>query len=133
MIWGKIAADRLTVIEARQKEIKALKQLVKALSEKIVRLEKNSTNSSRTPSSDILKPAEKGGEEGEKRKQGAQKGHKKHKRPPFLPEQIDKIIVAETRQQVELVTEHQYNRYWYKECQPYHTAQIAETDRNSWS
>jgi cell division protein FtsB len=39
---GKIAADRLKVIEAQQKEMEALKQLVKELSEKIARLEKNS-------------------------------------------------------------------------------------------
>jgi transposase len=157
VIWEKIAADRLKVIEAQQKEIEALQRLVKELSEKIARLEKNSTNSSKPPSSDITKPPkkEKEGEEGQKRKAGAQKGHKKHERPPFPPEQIDKTIVhqlshcpccggrlkpvkenAETRQQIELVikpyqvTEHQYNQYWCEACQSYHTAPIADADRN---
>ena len=155
MIWGKIAADRLKIIEAQQKEIEALKHLVKELSDKIARLEKNSTNSSKPPSSDITKPLKKEGVEGVKRTQGAQKGHKKHERPPFSPEHIDKTIVhelsrcpccggrlrlvkenAETRQQIELVTkpyqitENQYNLYWCETCQSYHTAPITEADRN---
>jgi transposase len=133
VIWENIAADRLKVIEEQQKEIETLKLLVKELTERIARLEKNATNSSKPPSSDISGPPKKEGETGEKRKQGAQKGHKKHERPPFSPEQIDKRIVhelsrcpccsgqlelvkenAETRQQIELVrkpyqiTEHQY-------------------------
>jgi transposase len=155
MIWEKIAAERLKVIEEQRKEIEALKLLVKELSEKIARLEKNSTNSSKPPSSDITKPPKEAGESGQKRKQGAQKGHKKHERPPFPPEQIDHTIVhelshcpccggqlkpvkenAETRQHIELVakpyqiTEHQYNQYWCEDCQGYHTAPIAETERN---
>ena len=154
MIWEKIAADRLKIIEAQQKEIEALKWLVKELSEKIARLEKNSTTSSKPPSSDITKPPKKEGVEGGKRKQGAQKGHKKHERTLFPPEHIDKIIVhevshcpccgshlkpvkgnAQTRQQIELVTkpyqitEHQYKQYWCENCQAYHSAPIAEADR----
>jgi uncharacterized coiled-coil protein SlyX len=69
VIWEKIAADRLKVIEEQQKEIEALKLLVKELTEKIARLEKKSTNSSKPPSSDITKPPKKEGEKGEKRKQ----------------------------------------------------------------
>jgi hypothetical protein len=40
VIWEKIALDRLKVIEAQQKEIEALKPLVKELAEKIAWLEK---------------------------------------------------------------------------------------------
>jgi transposase len=155
VIWEKIAADRLKVIEEQQKELEALKRLVKELSEKIARLEKNSANSSKPPSSDITKPPKQEGERGQKRAQGAQKGHKKHERIPFPPEHIDKTIVhevsrcpccggrlklvqenAETRQQIELVTkpyqitENQYNQYWCEACQAYHSAPIAEGDRN---
>ena len=155
MIWEKIAADRLKVIESQQKEIEALKHLVKELSEKIARLEKNSTNSSTPPSSDITKPPKKEGAEGVKRTPGAQKGHTKHERPLFPPEEVDNTIVhevsrcpccgsrlemtkeqGETRQQIELVTkpyqitEHHYPVYWSEACQVYHTAPIAEGDRN---
>jgi transposase len=155
VIWEKIAAERLKVIEEQQKEIEALKRLVKELNEKISRLEKNSANSSKPLSSDITKPPKK-----EVKKKGggtprAQKGHRKHERPPFPPEQIDKTIVhelshcpccggqlklvkenVETRQQIELVTkpcqvtEHQYNQYWGETCQAYHTAPAADADRN---
>jgi transposase len=155
VIWEKIAADRLKLIEEQQKEIEALKHLVKELTEKIARLEKNSTNSSKPPSSDITKPPKKEGETGQKSRQGAQKGHTKHERPPFPPEQIDRVIVhelsqcpccggqlkpvkehAETRQQLELVTkpyqitEHHYTQYWCESCQSYHMAQTTGTDRN---
>jgi uncharacterized coiled-coil protein SlyX len=142
VIWEKIAADRLKVIEEQQKEIEALKRLVKELSEKIARLEKNATNSSKPPSSDITKPPKKEGVKGQKRTRGVQKGHKKHERPPFPPEHIDHIIVhelsqcpccggqlnmvkenAETRQQIALVTKpyqitkHHDNQYWCDDCQ----------------
>jgi transposase len=86
VIWEKVAADRLKVIEEQQKEIEALKLLVKEPTERIARLEKSSTNSSKPPSSDITNPPKKEGGKGEKRKPGAQKGHKKHERPPFPPE-----------------------------------------------
>jgi transposase len=123
VIWEKIAVEQLKVIEVQQKETEALKRLVNELTERIGRLEKNSTNSSKPPSSDITKPPKKEKKKGERRTQGAQKGHKKHERPPFSPKQIGHTIVhelshcpccggklkpvkenAETRQQIELVT-----------------------------
>jgi transposase len=155
VIREKIAAEQLKVIEKLQKENEELKRLVKDLSERIARLEKNSTNSSKPPSSDITQvPEKETAANGGKRKQGAQKGHKKHERPPFSPEQADKIVVhelprcphcggwlkavkenAENRQQTELVTkpykitEHQYTRYRCEACQAYHAAQTAEADK----
>jgi uncharacterized coiled-coil protein SlyX len=74
VIWEKIAADRSKVVEEQQKEIEALKLPVKELTEKIVRLEKNSTNSCKPPSSDITKPPKKEGEGGKKRRKGGSKG-----------------------------------------------------------
>jgi hypothetical protein len=68
VIWEKIADHRLKIIEEQQKEIEALKRLVKERSEKIARLEKNLTNSSKPPSSDITEPPKKEGEKGEKPK-----------------------------------------------------------------
>jgi len=49
------------------------------LEEMIARLQKNSSNSSKPPSSDIIKPKPKGRRKGE-RKIGAQPGHPKHER-----------------------------------------------------
>ncbi len=54
----------------------------KKLCERIARLEKNSSNSSKPPSSDIVNPNPPAGK-GRKRKRGGQKGHKKHMRELF--------------------------------------------------
>ena len=78
-----------------------LKRRIAELEEKISRLEKNSSNSSKPPSSDIInpKPAPK---HGRKRKRGGQRGHKKHSRDPFTPDQIDKTIIHEIpKEQIE--------------------------------
>jgi transposase len=56
---------------------------------KIVALQKNSTNSSQPPSSDITKPAKTKRGKGKQNKQGGQPGHPKHTRHPFSEEQID--------------------------------------------
>ena len=64
------------------------------LRERIARLEKNSSNSSKPPSSDIINP-KPSSKNGRKRKRGGQLGHKKHSRKPFAPEQIDKTIIHE--------------------------------------
>lgn len=114
----------------------ATAQLLKRIKElelRIARLTKNSSNSSKPPSSDIVKPqkAQKKGEK--KRKKGAQKGHKRHERRAFTPDEIDRYECYEldldprtwepldewdTLQQVELktspleITEHR--SMWYR-------------------
>jgi transposase len=52
-------------------------------------LQKNSTNSSKPPSSDITKPTRTKKGKGKKNKHGGQPGHPKHARNPFSEEQID--------------------------------------------
>jgi len=61
------------------------------LKEKIARLEKNSSNSSKPPSSDITNPQPENKKK-KKRKIGGQKGHPKHNRPLFEDNEIDKTI-----------------------------------------
>lgn len=71
-----------------------LRARVRQLEEKIARLERNSSNSSKPPSSDIVNPraaSSKGG----KAKRGGRPGHKKHTRQPFTPDQIDKTVIHE--------------------------------------
>lgn len=66
------------------------------LEQEIARLKKNSSNSSKPPSSDIVKPAKitvcrkKG-----KRRKGAQPGHPRHERTPFTEEEIDRQVTYE--------------------------------------
>ncbi len=74
-------------------QVLALQQKVKDQEKTIAQLSKNSSNSSKPPSSDITKPKAhpKGAAQGKKGKKkiGGQPGHPKHTRPPYPPEAID--------------------------------------------
>ena len=64
-----------------------LQKRVEELERKVARLAKNSTNSSKPPSSDITRPAPQQRQQGE-RKIGAQPGHPRHERPAFPEAEI---------------------------------------------
>lgn len=66
--------------------IETQKAQINTLEIKVATLQKNSSNSSKSPSSDIISPKHPKGNN--KRKIGAQPGHKKHERPLFSPEEI---------------------------------------------
>jgi len=95
---------RQMVAEAVAKAIAPLKARIVELETRLAeleaenaRLKKNSTTSSKPPSSDIVKPPRPksaGGKRG-KRRGGGQPGHKRHTRPPFPPEQVDKTWLYE--------------------------------------
>ena len=79
---------RIAELEA---EVAELKAQVALLSEQVAKLAKNSSNSSKPPSSDIVKPPKtepKGKRKNERRKIGGQKGHPKHDRQPFAVEDL---------------------------------------------
>ncbi len=69
-------------VESQQKEIKILES-------KVIKLSKNSSTSSKPPSSDIIKPKTSKKKKGGKCKAGGQPGHPKHERALFPQEQID--------------------------------------------
>jgi len=75
-------ADRIAQLEARIVRQEA----------RIAQLEKNSNNSSKPPSSDIVKPPKPKPPRGKKRKRGGQPGHAKHERPQFTEDQIDERL-----------------------------------------
>ena len=75
-------------------QIRLLTEENQKLRERIAHLEKNSSNSSKPPSSDIINPKPPA-KNGRKRKRGGQLGHKKYSRQPFTPEQIDNTIIHE--------------------------------------
>ena len=134
-------------MDAKDKRIAELEALLQAALERIAELEteiaalkKNSANSSKPPSSDLVKPPKQKGKQKKKRKIGAQKGHKQHLRKPFDETQIDKTVALKldacptcggnlvttndppkVHQQVELVdkpfvvTEFLQLRYWCSE------------------
>ena len=111
---------------------------------------KHSGNSSKCPSSDIVKPA--AARRKSKRRRGGQRGHPKHTHPAFPPDQVHerrpyrlrhcpvnpahRIVPADHRQrvlqQVELVdqpfrvTEHIAYGIWCQDCHRYHDAPFPQ-------
>ena len=123
-----------------------LENRINVLENKIAGLLKNSSNSSKRPSSDdITKPKNKKKKKGEKRKIGGQPGHERHVRAPFSEDETDKthpyiltacpvcngevsILEAPPRiiQQMELLEipiikeEHRSYPVWCEKCQKIH-------------
>jgi transposase len=84
------------IIERQQERIDKLESLVAELQGRVAsleaRLEKDSTNSSKPPSSDGPKErAEREGKAEGQRDQGAQPGHEGHHRQPADPEEVDEV------------------------------------------
>ena len=83
-----IIAELRQIIAEQAKRIAELElQLAKAL--------KNSSNSSKSPSSDIVKPPGKKTDRRKKSKRGGQKGHARKLREPLPPERVDEQITYE--------------------------------------
>jgi transposase len=94
--------DKDAIIEKLTKQIasllgriKQLEQENATLKERIAQLQKNSSNSSKPPSSDIVKPTKVVRKPARKRKKGGQRGHRKFTRQPFEAEQVDEVIEYE--------------------------------------
>jgi len=138
---------RLNELEA---EVTALRKRNAELEVEVARLLKNSSNSSKPPSSDIVKPPKPRPLSGRKKRRiGGQPGHPRHERVAFPPEQIDAIrtykldrcpdcggrlkrLSQEDRviQQVEIirapvtVTEHRAHAYFCTHCGKTHNAAL---------
>jgi transposase len=69
-------------------QFEQLKARVAQLEAELAAAKKNSTNSSKPPSSDIIKPSKKT-KSRKKRRRGGQKGHVKHTRPLFPDDEVD--------------------------------------------
>lgn len=136
----------------------ALKAEMARLADELAKARKNSANSSKKPSSDIVKPprdTDKSGKK-KKRKRGGQPGHQRHERPSFEASQIDKVknytlsgcphcggaveLTDEpphVLQQVEIqdtpiiITEHRGQAYWCPNCHKMHYAPIAKPVKKS--
>lgn len=138
---AKLIAELRAVIVEKDKRIAELEtELAKA--------KKNSSTSSKPPSSDIVKPP-RAPKRGGKRRIGGQPGHPKHKREPFAPEEItanhDHVLhacpechgplellddVPRTIQQADVkpdpfqVEQHRGFWYWCPACQRKHVAPL---------
>jgi transposase len=115
---------------------------------------KHSGNSSKPPSSDIVKPKGQRRNQKSKRRIGGQPGHPRHERPAFAPEHVDQRIAYRLRacpvdpahrispaqgrehqrtiQQVEIVdkpfkvVEHTAYSVWCHDCGCYHQASLPQ-------
>jgi transposase len=131
------------LIEAQAAEIKSLRAELLDLREKLAAALKNSSTSSKPPSSDIAKPPVPSPADGSsQRKIGGQPGHPKHEREPFPAEQVTHFEehllhacpccggrlqrngwFAKVVQQIEItkpplaVEEHTSPDYWCAHCQ----------------
>jgi transposase len=145
----RLIAEAVAPLKARIVELETENARLRAA---IARLKKDSSTSSKPPSSDLVKPPKPPRKDGQNRKQGGQPGHEQHLREDFPPEAIDEVIPytldccpdcggklrpledpAKVLQQVEItaaptiVTEHVASAYWCVHCQSLHCAKLPET------
>ncbi len=78
----KVICELSARVDAQQRQIDLLLQNLSDLERTVAKLSKNSSNSSKPPSSDITRPKSRKRQKG-KRKIGAQHGHERHQRPAF--------------------------------------------------
>jgi transposase len=69
-----------------------LQERIAALEAELAKAKKNSSNSSKPPSSDLVKPPKPPRKDGQNRQRGAQPGHEQHLRTDLPPEAIDQVV-----------------------------------------
>ena len=99
MSKDEIIAELRQLVEKQAKQILALMAEVEQLKLQLAKATKNSSNSSKSPSSDITKPKDTKtqGKRGrpKKRKIGGQPGREKKLREPLPPDRVNETIVHE--------------------------------------
>lgn len=142
-----------TPVEELKKRCRELEQENQVLKVKVAQLSKTSKNSSKSPSSDIIKDktADKDDDK-KKKKRGGQPGHTKHEREPFKADEIDHFhdyhldgcpycgsqveerpeMPPRTLQQIQIVEIpieiHEYRAfgYWCEKCQKVHYPKLPD-------
>src|SRR6266404_434631 len=144
------ARTRCPDCERMRAECERLRVRVAEVEARLARAQKHSGNSSKPPSSDIVKPPPDGpGRKRKKRRRGGQPGHPRHERSLFPPEQVDRTYdhaldhcpdcggeleeadaPPRISQQVEIVKkpfrteEHRGRAYWCAKCRKVHYAPL---------
>lgn len=140
-------------------QVQAGEQKIEALARELARRSKDSSNSSKPPSSDeITKPKQASARQGqgEGKRIGAQPGHPRHTRAPYPPETVDDVhayasaccphcagtdlvrledvpprVVQQTEIEEHVVVreEHRAYAYWCEGCGQIHYAELPESVR----
>ena len=150
------ALERMATLEEENTHLRQenaqLREEKERLKRQLAAARKDSSTSSKPPSSDLVKPPKPPRKDGQKRQRGGQPGHEQHLRCEFPPEAIDHVVPytlaccpdcggtlrpferpADVLQQVEitatptLVTEYQGLAYWCRHCHKLHCASLPET------
>ena len=88
--------DKEALITELRQTIERLQQRVLELELALARAQKDSSNSSKPPSGDLVKPPKpKAGGKRKPPKRGGQPGHKRHLRDPLPPERVDEWFTYE--------------------------------------
>jgi len=89
-------AERVAELE---RQLAAALARIEELERQLASAKKNSSTSSKPPSSDIVKPPRVTGPgcagQKRKRRRGGQPGHERHERTPFEPEEVDRVWIYE--------------------------------------
>jgi transposase len=149
------ATERIATLERENAGLRdentRLREENAKLQQQLAAARKNSSTSSKPPSSDRVKPPKPPRKDRKKQKRGGQPGHEQHLRSPFPPEEVNhfephtldccpdcggSLRLAkrppDILQQVEItdtptvVTEHQGLAYWCPHCQKFHYAPLPE-------
>ena len=88
-------AELRAFVEKQARQIASLTQEVSELKLQLAKANKDSSNSSKSPSSDIVKPPGKKTDRRKKSKRGGQNGHARKLRVPLPPERVDEEITYE--------------------------------------
>ena len=95
MSTDDIIEDLRRTVADQAKQIAELMARVAELELQLAKATKDSSNSSKSPSSDIVKPPAKKTDRRKKSKRGGQPGHQKQVREPLPPERVDEQITYE--------------------------------------
>jgi transposase len=149
---GSGCTTRCPACEQLRERLAKSEQRAAELEAQLAAARKHSGNSSKPPSSDIVKPPkDRGKNKQRKRRRGGQPGHPRHERPPFPPEQVttthdytlgccpdcggplkDADEAPRIVQQVEIkevpikIEEHRGHAHWCAKCQQVHYAPLPK-------
>jgi transposase len=91
----QIIAELRQLVAELQTQIQQQNERIAELELQLAKAQKDSSTSSKAPSSDIVKPPKKNTDRRKKTRRGGQKGHQRNLREPLPPERVDKEILYE--------------------------------------